>query len=102
MPLLMPILIFFSIVLAPAFSVKFNIGPLPANLLMIWIGLVWIIFVAYLFGQRLWAIFFDFLRGIDKKILLGLSLFFIAGTVSLFVNGFSREKLGQFIVLFLQ
>lgn len=69
---------------------------------MIWIFLVWVIFVINLFAKKQLNNFFLFLKSIDKKILLGIAAFFLAGCVSLFAHGLSREKLGQFIVLFVQ
>ena len=38
----------------------------------------------------------------DKKLLVFVSLFLLSGIIALFIRGFDRQKLGQFIVLFLQ
>ena len=49
-----------------------------------------------------WAKYIEFKLSLDKKILAFISLFFAAALISLFWQGFSQEKLGQFIVLFIQ
>src|SRR3989344_6378288 len=91
-----------TILLAPTYAVRFNFFGLPTNLLMLWVVLVWIIFAVYLTRQKQWGIFFGHSLRLDLRILSFTSIFFLAGIISLFWQGFNLEKLGQFIVLFLQ
>jgi hypothetical protein len=98
----MPILIILTILLTPTFTLTFHSGPFPTNILMVWVGIVWIIFVVQLFLKKQFAAFLNFLKKLDKKIIIATGLFFLAGLLSLFVKGFDSKKLGQFIVLFLE
>jgi len=69
---------------------------------MAWVFLVWIIFGLWLITKKHVRDFINFKLSVDKKILIPLSLFFLAGLISIFIGGIDRQKLGQFIVLFLQ
>ncbi len=95
-------LIILTLVLAPSFVWRFNLGPLPTNLLMVWVVLVWIIFAINLISKKQLYNFWEFIKSLDKKILWACSLFLASGLTSLFVRGINKEKLGQFIVLFIQ
>ncbi|MBI5530762.1 MAG: O-antigen ligase family protein [Candidatus Doudnabacteria bacterium] len=96
----MAYLFLLTLLLAPTYAIRFKLGGLPANLLMIWVFLFWLIFFFYLLAGKNIKSFFS--SPINKSVLIGTGLFFISGLVSLFVKGLSREKIGQFIVLFLQ
>ena len=95
-------LLILTFLLAPAYTVKFNIGPMPANLLMVWVIFVWAAFVINLFAKKDIKKIFGAVKNTNRKILVFTSLFFLSGVVGLFWNGFNTSKLGQFVVLFLQ
>lgn len=98
----MSFLLALTFFLAPTYVLRFKLLGLPANFLMLWIFLVWIIFAVWLVRKKQLAMFVDACKNIDKKILWLTGLFFLAGVLSLFIGGIDRAKLGQFIVLFLQ
>lgn len=98
----MNFLLALTLLLSPAYVVKFNLFNFPTNLLMIWVVLVWVIFAVWIVGKHRLKDFWHAVTSLDKKIAAMVGLFFIAGVVSTFVGGFGRAKLGQFIVLFLQ
>ena len=98
----MTYLILLTFILAPAYVIRFNFFHLPTDILMLWVFVVWIIFAVWLFAKKSVGDFFRFNFSIDKKILIPTCLFALAGLISLFVGGFDRAKLGQFIVWFLQ
>jgi len=75
---------------------------LPASALMVWLGVFWLIFFAWLRAKNKWADFFRSIAEHPRLVLVFISLFFLAGLISLFVGGFSVPKLGQSIVLFIQ
>jgi putative inorganic carbon (HCO3(-)) transporter len=91
-----------TFILAPTYVIRFNFLHLPANLLMVWVFLFWIIFGLWLIINRRTEDFIRFKLSLDKKIAIPLTLFFLAGLISLFVGGIDRSRLGQFIVLFLE
>ena len=45
-------LFLFTLLLAPAYAVRFKLGLLPANLLMVWVFLFWLIFIGYLLATK--------------------------------------------------
>ncbi len=96
-------LLVITLLLAPAYALRFGVGALDVNLLMLWVFLVWLVFVFHLTWAKQWLQFYRFLKNsLTTYYLLLTTIFFIAGLVSLFVGGYSMEKLGQFIVLFVQ
>lgn len=93
-----------TLLLAPTYAVRFGLFGLPTNLLMVWVGLVWLVFGVWLVrgkGVRVKKFLASLTQG-SRLMRALLLLFFLAGLVSLFVGGVSQDKLGQFIVLFLQ
>ncbi len=99
----MQYLLALTLLLAPTYAVRFNLLGLPTNLLMTWLFLLWLVFVVWIVSTGRFFEFFAWLRSELSTWHLALgTLFLLAGTASLFVGGFSQEKLGQFIVLFLQ
>jgi putative inorganic carbon (HCO3(-)) transporter len=98
----MSYLLIITFLLTPTYSLRFNIGSLPTNLLMALVVFVWVGFLAFLFLNNKWKEFLEFILGIDKKVLIITLLFFCTGFVSLFVGGISQNKIGQFVVLFFQ
>ncbi len=99
----MQYLLALTLLLAPTYVVRFSLFGRPTNLLMVWIFLLWVIFILWIvFGKRLPSLF-HWLRTELKlpQAILALA-FLLAGVISLFVGGISEEKLGQFIVLFIQ
>ncbi len=98
----MSYLILLTLCLAPAYVVRFNLTDFPTNLLMTWVFLVWVIFLFYLIVKNYLLNFVTFVTKFNKAVFLLVGLFFLSGLISLFINGFDRVKLGQFIVLFLQ
>lgn len=98
-----------TLFLAPAYVLKFHFLNLPTNVLMVWVFLFWLIFFIYLLVKKH---LFQFLtaaclparqvKNWNKPILILTGLFLLSGIISLFAKGITLEKLGQFIVLFLQ
>lgn len=91
-----------TVLFAPAYAVRFGLGGLPANGLMVWLGLLWLVFAARLVAQKKVSEFLFSIFAINRTLLILTGLFMLAGTISLFVGGADREKLGQWIVLFFQ
>jgi O-antigen ligase len=99
----MQYLLALTVWIAPMYAVRFNLFGLPANVLMLWLFFLWLCFALWLIlGQKV-RDFLGWMRSeCASKSTLLLAAFFLAGVISLFVGGLSQEKLGQFIVLFLQ
>ncbi len=95
-------LIILTFILTPTYAVKLNFFGLPGNMLMLWVILVWIIFFCYLIAKKQQLMFFTAVKNISLPVLILVGLFFLSGLVSLFYHGLDRQKLGEFIVLFLQ
>lgn len=98
----MPYILALTILLAPTYVFRFNLYGLPTNMLMVWLGLVWVFFVVWLIVTKRINAFFASVFGHDRRLLIAIGLFLLAGLVSLFVGGFTVPKLGQFIVWFIQ
>ncbi len=98
----MAYLIILTLLFTPAYVIKFRLGPLPTDLLMLWVFFVWIVFGGYLVFKKKLPHFLTYIKETDNKILILTGLFFLAGIISFFIGGSSRPKLGQFIVLLLQ
>ncbi len=98
----MDYLIILTLLLTPAYVLRFNLFGFPVNFLMVWVVFVWFIFVSVFTAKHEWQNFLNFIKNFDKKILILTGLFFLAGLISLSVKGFDQKKTGQFIVLFLQ
>ncbi|MBL8031596.1 MAG: O-antigen ligase family protein [Candidatus Doudnabacteria bacterium] len=99
----MPYLLGLTLLLSPTYAIRFNILGLPANALMVWLFLLWAIFVVWIFYTNQINSFGNWLRSeLSTKHFVLSTTFLLAGITSLFVGGFSQQKLGQFIVLFLQ
>jgi len=95
-------LILLTFLLAPAYVIKITLMSLPANLLMLWVFFVWIVFFFWLITKKQLSHFFTAVKKCDRRILVLIGIFFLSGIVSLFAFGADRAKFGQFIVLFLQ
>ncbi|MFA5991115.1 MAG: O-antigen ligase family protein [Candidatus Doudnabacteria bacterium] len=91
-----------TLLLAPAYGLKFHLANLPTNILMVWVFLFWLIFFIYLLLKKQFVQYLSARNNWSKPILIFTGLFLLSGAVSLFVKGITLEKLGQFIVLFLQ
>ncbi len=91
-----------TIYLAPAYALRFEIGGLPLNALLVWIALVFLVFLGWLGSRGRFRDFINYSVDTPKSLLTGLVLFAAAGILSLFVGGMSMEKLGQFLVLFVE
>ena len=98
----MPYILALTILLAPTYVLRFNLYGLPTNALMVWLGLVWVFFVVWLMFTKRAKSFFASVLGHDRRLLIAIGLFLLAGLVSLFVGGFTVPKLGQCIVWFIQ
>jgi O-antigen ligase len=98
----MEYLIPFTFLIAPAYAIKINIFGLPANILMLWVFLVWVIFGIYLFANNKLVNFVALIKKINQKILYLIGLFSLGGVISLFIGGASQRTLGEFLVLFVQ
>src|ERR1051326_4092896 len=98
----MQYLLALTLLLTPAYVIKFNIFGFPTNLLMVWAVLVWVIFGIWIIAKKQIPPFLMVIKNTNRAILIFTGLFFLSGLISLFVGGFDRAKLGQFIVLFLE
>ena len=98
----MAYLLALTILLIPTYALRFDVFGLPTNLLMMWVVIFWLIFIEWLIKKRGLKEFLSHIKALNKKTLLFIGLFFLAGIISLFTGGFSAAKLGQFVVLFLQ
>jgi len=98
----MPYLLALTLLLTPLYVWRFSFGGIPLNFLLIWVVVVWIAAAAWLLKRGQTRQFIDYCRNLDRKLLLLIALFFLAGCISLFAGGIDREKIGQFLVLFIQ
>lgn len=98
----MSYIIFITLLLTPAYALRFNIVGQSANLLLVWVVLVWLFFSIHLLRLNRLKDFWHYLKTLDKKWLLLVFIFFLSGLLALYNQGFSQKKLGQFLVLFLQ
>jgi O-antigen ligase len=98
----MPYLLALTLLLSPSYAIRFNLGPLPTNFLMLWVVFVWIVFAFRIILKNQISQALTAVKACDQKILVFSGLFLLAGLISLFWQGFTLEKLGQFIVLFVQ
>lgn len=69
---------------------------------MLWVILLWSIFAIWLSTKKLWSDFLNKAFALNKKSLLFIILFFLAGCLSLVTHNLDRQNLGQFVVLILQ
>lgn len=99
----MQYLLALTVLLAPTYAVRFGVFGFPVNLLMVWLLLLWVIFTVWIaYTNRIGNFVHWFRFELNTKhFALGI-LFLLAGIISLLVGGVSEEKLGQFIVLFVQ
>jgi|GEM_PF-928293 len=95
-------LIVATLLFAPAYILKFHFFGLPTNFLMLWVFLFWLVFFVYLLLRKQIFQFLTAVKNWNKPILIFAGLFFLSGLISVFYKGVSQEKLGQFIVLFIQ
>lgn len=98
----MAYLVALSLLVAPLYVWRFGVGGVPLNFLLLWMIILWAVFLAWLIKRR--AVF-DFARyklSLPKPLLILGTLFLLAGLVSLFYGGLTQDKLGQFIVIFIQ
>lgn len=98
----MTYLLAFTIYFAPAYALRFQVYGLPLNALLVWVALVFLIFFIWLLSKNSLVDFLSYSVSTNKILLGGTLLFALSGLVSLFVGGFSLEKFGQFLVLFVQ
>ena len=98
----MPYIIVLTFLITPTYAIHLKLFGLPGNWLMAWILFVWLYFAVELVVKHQYQNFANYIKSIDKKILIFTGIFFLAGLVSLFIKGFDIKKLGTFIVLFLQ
>lgn len=99
----MEYLILLTLLLAPTYAIRFNLFGLPTNVLMLWVFLVWVFFACWvILSGRFLDLVHWFASEARRTEVLLVFLFLLAGVISLFVGGVSQEKLGQFIVLFVQ
>lgn len=98
----MAYLVALTFLLAPAYVIRFQFLGLPANFLLLWVILVWLVFLAWLLFTHRAGDFIQFSLILPKKLLILILLFSLAGVISLFVGGVTQEKLGQFLVWFIE
>src|SRR3989344_4287704 len=98
--MIMNYLIALTLLLTPTYSVKFELFGLSANLLMLWVFLVWLIFVLKLSAQHQWQEFWRYTKTINPKLGALIAVFFAAGIVALFCKGLNKEKLSPVFFFF--
>ena len=98
----MSFLLALTLLLTPAYVAKFRLLGFPTDVLMVWVIFVWLLFGVWAVTRHRLTDFGRSIISLEKKTLIPVGLFFLAGIISLFAHGFDRAKLGQFIVLFLQ
>ncbi len=98
----MAYLLALTLLLLPAYVIRFSLLGLPTDALMVWVALVWLVFAVWLTAKAQWRNFFKSIIRLDKAALGFISLFFLAALVSLFIPVLDRANLGQFVVLCLQ
>jgi O-antigen ligase len=92
-----------TLLLAPTYAIRFSLFGLPVNVLMVWVFVLWVIFACWVVATGRLTDLAHWLRSeVRRPEALLAFLFLLAGIISLFVGGLSQEKLGQFIVLFMQ
>ncbi len=91
-----------TFLLTPTYVLRFSLGGSPTNLLMVWIGVLWLVFAFWLLATRKVKDFIASIPTVPKPGRLFIELFLLAGVVALFVGGASQAKLAQFIVWFVQ
>jgi O-antigen ligase len=89
-----------TLLLAPLYIWRFNIAGLPLNFLMVWVALAVVVALPWLVYRQELKQFLAYSYGRDKILFWLVALWFLAGSLSLFIGGFSVPKAGQFIVLF--
>lgn len=92
-----------TLLVAPLYAVRFNLFGFPTNVLMLWVFFVLLIAAGWIVVTKRAG---DFVQWLGQELrttqgVLSL-LFLLSGCISLFVGGASQDKLGQFLVLFLQ
>lgn len=95
-------LIALSLFFAPTYAIRFSLFGIPANLLMVWLLFVSLMFIITTTKQHQWHEFWQWVRSLHTTILFSTVLFLFAGLINLFTNGLNQEKLGEFLVLFIQ
>ncbi|HYF04874.1 MAG TPA: O-antigen ligase family protein [Patescibacteria group bacterium] len=88
------------IILAPTYLIRFSLYGMPVNVYLL-------ILLGFLFGFAAWVLytkrvkeFWSFSWVTDAKMLvIAASVFLLACTISLFVSGFSVDKLGWYLVV---
>lgn len=92
-----------TLLVAPLYAVRFNLLGFPTNVLMLWVFFVLLVGVGWIVTTKRIGRFVQWLGQelrTSQGVLVGL--FLLSGVISLFVGGLSQDKLGQFLVLFLQ
>ena len=90
------------LVLAPLYVWRFTIFGLPTNFLMIasFVVIGW--FAVSILARRQVGESVAMLKSIPKPVAVLGGLFFVASIISLFVGGVTIEKIGQWLVLYMQ
>lgn len=87
---------------APLYLVKFKVGPLPANLLMALLPLLWLLSFIQITASGKWENFEKYWSSSPKSIGWPIIIFVIAATISLGISQFSQAALGQYLVWIIQ
>ncbi len=92
-----------TLLVAPLYAVRLNLLGFPTNVLMLWVFFVLLIGAGWIVATKRIGHFVQWL-GQELRTPQGVlaGLFVLSGVISLFVSGLSEDKLGQFLVLFLQ
>lgn len=98
----MDTILFLTILMTPAYVIRFGLFGLPANSLLLWIIFVWLVFLVYLINKREVGRFLRSVQSLPFIIKTTLGLFVVAGLVSLLPEKFSTESIGLFLVWFVQ
>lgn len=95
-------LLIITLFLLPTYVARFSLLGLPLNLLMVWVVILSLLFVFKIIKERKTNQLIRELNSLPNAFKIFLGLFLLAGTLSLFPVSFSKEAIGQYVVLFLE
>ncbi|MBP9686267.1 MAG: O-antigen ligase family protein [Candidatus Doudnabacteria bacterium] len=92
-----------TLLVAPLYAVRFDLLGFTTNVCMLWVFFVLLVGAGWVVTTKRTSQFVQWL-GQELRTPQGIlaGMFLLSGVISLFVGGLSQDKLGQFLVLFLQ
>lgn len=93
--------LFLFFLLLPTYLIRFNIGPLPTTLLEIMFGIIFLIWLFRQVPHIPHSTFQKFLKE-NKLLIIGIGLFIIASTISIFTSTNLRSALGEWKAFYIE